>query len=676
MKNFTLILFAFVVFSFQVLGQQNSNFAQGPHIEVRLIHEQAKVVPGEILNLGVLFSPEQDWHTYWRNPGDSGEAPTINWSSSQALEFDEIQWPVPYSISVAHLVNYGFEGENLLMVPVQVPATLNQEAVEITADISWLVCKEDCIPGWATLSIELPVSSTNNSSANELSQYSTLFETAKQQLPDKEFKQGVFEVNDEHIVFEVQGLSQGSWQVFPFRSDVIDHAADQQSLNSDGALQVVAQKSLYFDNASQTLDWLIKNENEAFYVQGKLNGVAQSSQQGLSYSLWIYVIMAMAGGIILNLMPCVLPILSIKVMALQHHNERMSHKLAYMFGIAVCFNLFALIIVGLQMAGQKVGWGFHMQEPAVIILLAFLFTFIALVLFDVLLVGVGLSGVGQSLVQGQSAKSHFATGALAVIVASPCTAPFMATAIGVAMVSDAYITFILFNALAFGFALPLTVLFMSKRAASCLPKPGAWMETFKRFLGFPMLATVAWLCWVYSGLRGADMQFLLFLCLILFALIIWLYGQSKLKTFGRYAVLLCALLTVFVPIYLSHSPQQSDFIDYDKATLQSLREQNQVVMVNMTADWCITCKVNEQVAFASEDVKALFKEQDVHYMVGDWTDKNDSIYQFLTQYDRAGVPLYVVYAGNKNEQVLPQILSPNMVINAINSAKKELDHEN
>lgn len=661
---------------------QESYTATGPHIEVSLLNSKNALVPGETIELGILFSPEEQWHTYWRNPGDSGEAPTVKWQSSQKLDFGQIQWPLPYTIRVAHLVNYGYEGDNLLIVPVSIPNDIanRDEPVTISADVSWLVCKEDCIPGWATLQISLPI---NNVAASNLAL--THFSETKNKLPNTVYKEGRFELTQEQVVFEIKGLDARNWHLFPFKGDLINHAAKQQVLVDGENTRIVVPRSDYFDGKAQTLNWLISDGEVGYYVQGLPSDSAPqlSSSHSLS-ALLVFMLMAFTGGLILNLMPCVLPILSIKAIALQNVQQSISHKFAYLAGVVVCFNLFAIVIVVLQQSGQQVGWGFHMQEPVVVLLLAFLFTFIALILLDAMPVSGRFSGVGQSLVSGDTAKSHFATGALAVIVASPCTAPFMAAALGVALVSEAYVTFLLFNALAIGFALPLTLLFLSKRAMAWLPKPGQWMLTFKHILAFPMLITVAWLCWVYAGQLGAQAQFVLLLGLILFCLFAWLLGRSAKpipKAIFTIAILMSIALPFWVSLTMPSATSSSNsyntiYESFDKNRLVELRNNNKVVVVNMTADWCITCKVNEQIAFASDDVKTALTQDNVQYVVGDWTNKNDDILQYLTQYERAGVPLYVVYAGNKSKQVLPQILTPNTIIDAIEQAKKELNNEN
>lgn len=673
---FALGLVLLVVLS--PLSRAQNSSATGPHIEVSLLSEHTALVPGETAYLGVLLAPEAGWHTYWRNPGDSGEAPAIEWQSAAPLSFAEIQWPLPQAIPVAHLVNYGYDGKTLLMVAVSVPDNLAiGQPVNITANLSWLVCKEDCIPGWATLAVTLPVQ--NSSSLSEFSPY---FATTRQTLPQEPSLQGNFEITEEHVVVELSDMAQSSWRLFPFRSDLIQHAAQQTIIRDNNMTRFLIPRSAYFNGQAEQLDWLLTDGNQGYYLNTLATGMAPVEVKTLSLmSVLTFSAMAFLGGLILNLMPCVLPILSIKAMALQ--SQSAEHKFAYLVGVLLCFNAFALVIIGLQLSGQQVGWGFHMQEPLVVAALAFLFTFVALVLFDSFQLNSSLAGIGQGLVSGNSATAHFATGALAVVVASPCTAPFMAAALGIALVSEVYVTLIIFNALALGFALPMTLLFMSRRVMAWLPKPGPWMQTFKHILAFPMLATVAWLCWVYAGQAGNAAQFILLLTLIIFSLFAWLVGKVRhvvSKGFCALVILGSLLSPFYISANLSPPTASNDknlpFKPFEQQSLQSLRDQQQVILVNMTADWCITCKVNEQVAFSNEAVQTLLAQDNVHYMVGDWTNKNAEILGFLNQYERAGVPLYVVYAGNDYEEILPQILSPGTIIEAINTAKKEISNVN
>ena len=278
------------------------------------------------------------------------------------------------------------------------------------------------------------------------------------------------------------------------------------------------------------------------------------------------------------------------------------------------------------------------------------------------------------MTRGDSAGAHFFTGVLAVVVASPCTAPFMAAAVGIAMVSQAAVTLLIFNALALGFALPLVLLQMSSTVRVWLPRPGAWMNHLKHLLAFPMLATVAWLLWVLAGQTSSMTQFGVMLSLVAFSMLLWISSISRgaWQTVALVLGGLCVIwpLTTLTPA--TSSEQMAGKTTFSVAALQALRADNQVVLVNMTADWCITCKVNEQTALGTSTVQQMLADEDIHYLVGDWTNKNSEILEFLKSYERSGVPLYIVYAGTKSHEVLPQLLTPNMVIEAIQRAKEAI----
>ena len=382
-------------------------------------------------------------------------------------------------------------------------------------------------------------------------------------------------------------------------------------------------------------------------------------------------------------MPCVLPVLSMKALSLESSEKTEKSKLTqwgYFLGVFASFNLFALIIILLKAGGETLGWGFHMQYPWMIALLAFLFVFIALLLLDLVPQVGRFSGIGQSLIKGDQFSSQFFTGILAVVVASPCTAPFMATALGVAMVSNSLVTLVIFNALAIGFALPLSLIYIAPMIAKLVPKPGVWMDTFRQFLAFPMLATVIWLVWIYLQQTSALAQLWLLSGLLLFALAFWL-GTKLTSGWSRLFITALGIFAIVSQFGFSapssESPQQEskDYLAYDADHLEELINDNQVVLVNMTADWCITCKVNEGVAFQSEKVKTLLASDDVHYMVGDWTLKDPKILTYLQSFERSGVPLYVLYSGLDSIKVLPQILTADIIVEAVNQAIHEVNNE-
>lgn len=654
--------------------------ATGPHIQVQLVSEYQQLSSGQNW-LGVLLLPDALWHTYWRNPGDSGEAPTIEWTLPQGVSAGKIQWPVPKQIKVAHLVNYGYEGSVLLMVPVNISKAYaqNHHDVAIKVDLSWLVCKEDCIPGWATLEKQFAINKTPNPSS-----FQSYFNDTRQQLPSNQQLSAKYEITEQHIIVALTPPNQSDWQLLPFDSGIIQHNASQQYVENDAGISLVLEKSDYFsqraDSSGRDLQFLLTDGEKGYYVNSQLNKI--TSEVSADTPLLIVMLMAFVGGLILNLMPCVLPILSIKALSLQSTSHTFPVKLAYAFGVIVSFNLFALAIISLKYSGSAVGWGFHMQSPWVVGLLSYLFIYIALTLFDVAPAGEKLSGIGQRFIQGEGVGSQFATGVLAVIVASPCTAPFMAAALGVALISDPIVTFALFTSLAIGFALPMSLLFWLPGLTRKIPKPGPWMVTFRQFLAFPILGTVIWLVWVYQNQVGSFSQLTLLIGLLVFSLSIWILSKTT-RAVPTLIVLSLGVASIVLPLFYQSQPVQTANLSSNKglakpfspAKLDQLKTDGQVVLVNMTADWCITCKVNEQVALNSSELDNVLSKQNVHYLVGDWTNKNQQILDYLQQYQRAGVPLYVVYSGNSGYQVLPQILTTETVINAIEKALGDIQNE-
>jgi thiol:disulfide interchange protein DsbD len=649
--------------------------ATGPHIKVSLLNEHQNLQQG--MNwFGIYLEPDPEWHTYWRNPGDSGEAPSIEWQLPDGVTAGDIQWPLPAEIPVAHLVNYGYDGANLLMVPITLSASFvrSQQTLNITADLSWLVCKEDCIPGWATLSKTFDITTTGQTSA---SKNQALFAQTRSRLPSAITLAAKHEITEQNILVSVSSPTSSKWRLMPFSSGIIQHSGSQTLIQSDKDVSIILPQSDYFESSQADIAFLLTDGQQGFYVQSQFNGTAPSNNGAeLSESLWLLALMAFAGGLILNLMPCVLPILSIKALGMQQSQQSVITKSAYFWGVMASFMTFAIVIILLKQSGAAVGWGFHMQEPWVIALLAFLFTFIALSLLDVAPSGGSLAGFGQSLIEGQGARSQFFTGVLAVVVASPCTAPFMAAALGVAMVSEPYVTLILFASLGVGFALPLSLLFVMPALTKRLPKPGPWMQTFRQFLAFPILATVIWLVWIYLQQTSALNQLGLLTGLLVFSLFIWLASQFNQKAWICYLLAVLTLAPILTQSTTNSTVKIAKNKSFSQSKLQQLRNDNQVVLVNMTADWCITCKVNEQVAFSSKTFDEVIAEDNVHYLIGDWTNKNAEILTYLNQYQRSGVPLYVLYAGTKSATVLPQILTTDMVVDAIKQARGEIENEN
>jgi len=643
-----------------------ASVASGPHIQVSLLSEHRSLQPEQSNWIGIRFQPESSWHTYWRNPGDSGEPPRVTWRTPDGVAVGDWRWPLPQQIPVAHLLNYGYQSDLLLMAPVTLASSWLQQTLTLQADLSWLVCKEDCIPGWASLELTLPVD------AEPLpSRHQPLFVTTRAQLPANQLLQASHQLEDERLRIVYQPPYAADWRLLPLRADTLTHSQPQQTVVDGSYHTSQLQISDYFVDSGQQLQFLLSDGQRGFYLNSEPGALPVAEQP----TLLLLMLMAFAGGLILNLMPCVLPVLSLKALSLQQQTGSTASKFGYLLGVLLSFNLFALLIILLQQGGEVVGWGFHMQQPWVVALLAFLFLFIALQLMDIAPSGSRLMGLGQQLTQGDSFSSQLFTGVLAVLVAAPCTAPFMATALGVALVSPPLVGLALFSSLGLGFALPMSLLFWFPHSRNLLPKPGPWMQPFRQFLAFPMLATIIWLLWIYQQQTDHNRLFGLLVALLGFSLSVWLAGV--LRGAANKLALLAALAAVLLPIAAS-KPQPEPALsqtEFSEQRLQQLRDADQVVLVNMTADWCITCKVNEQVAFSSGRLQQLLDEDGVHYLVGDWTNQNQAILAYLNRYQRSGVPLYVVYAGHHHQQVLPQLLTPQIVIDAINRAKQELNHE-
>jgi thiol:disulfide interchange protein DsbD len=401
----------------------------------------------------------------------------------------------------------------------------------------------------------------------------------------------------------------------------------------------------------------------------------ESSQP--SFSLGLILIFALVGGLILNLMPCVFPILSIKVLSFtqQHQTSsaRKKHGLAYTLGVVLSFVAIAGLMLSLRAGGEAIGWGFQLQSPGFVIFLVYLFTFLGLSLSGYMQIFTGLMSVGQNTNTSSGLASSFMTGVLATTVASPCTAPFMGPALGFAISQNSVVALLIFAFLGLGMALPFVALTLIPSLASKLPKPGQWMENLKQFLAFPMYLTALWLLWVAGRQTGVDVVIAVVTGLVLMVLAIWLW-QLATKVHSSGAILISKLLAVLVLIaavtvtekQLNQREQVQPWQDYSPQRLENLRSKGNAVFVNLSADWCITCLVNERVAMGDKFYASL-KSNNVTYLKGDWTFKDPQITKLLNQYNRNGVPLYLLFSSNSQAaQVLPQILTEGLLLDKIN----------
>ncbi len=664
-------------------------FETGPverdHLVADLVAEQRQAAPGHDIRVGLKLTPDPGWHTYWKNPGDSGLATTLRWTLPEGVEASDIHWPFPEALPFAHLINYGYEGEHLLPVDIRVPADwpVGEDLVlQVRAD--WLVCEEVCIPGDASLELVLPVGER----LDENPEATDAFAWADERQPRTVDWPASFAMDGGQLSLQVELGRNGEsadWAFFPELENLVDHS-EPASVIEDNGLLLVSQKLSTFVS-SQPDDFMLVLVDQASHRAWRLQATAGElgSDGGMLAATssppgWLLSIaLALIGGVLLNLMPCVFPVLSIKAMSLVSgagHDQR-GHGLAYTAGVVLSFGVLAAVMLALRAGGEAIGWGFQLQSPLVVGILIYVLFALGLSLSGLFDFGTRLMGVGQGLTEKSGLKGSFFTGVLACVVASPCTAPAMGAALGAAVLMPWPMAMSVFLALGFGLALPMLLISFSPALASRLPRPGPWMETFKQAMAFPLYLAVVWLLWVLARQTDANGLAAVLAGMVALAFALWLAsGRDRGPTLAvarHSAIALCLIFGLAAVGTASRlqpggeAPANAWWENYSNHRLAELRDDpDQAVLVNMTADWCVTCLVNERVALNTDAVRQAMANHDVVYMKGDWTRRDDAITEYLARYGRNGVPLYVLYPRNGGSpQVLPQLLTPPLVVQAI-----------
>ncbi len=662
-------------------------------VQADLIAEPASIAPGQPFQVGIRMRMKEHWHTYWRNPGDSGSPTNVNWKLPEGFTASDISWPAPEVIRVGPVTSFGYEGEAILLVQITPPADLAPGSnVTLQADIDYLVCEKECIPGDASLSLPLAVS------ANATPGDTGTFDAARSKLPQPSLWPAQFAADADTISVSIRAADLDpaaltSAVFLPYSNDLIVNSAEQKRTTDTDGLTVAMARSQMATQMPDRVDGVLllaediggKAVTHAFEVSAQSAGAA-ANPAGSSITLLQAALFALLAGVILNLMPCVFPVLSIKILHLtQHANETAArvrmHGIAYTGGILVSFAILAGALFALRAGGDEIGWGFQLQSPAVVTGLAFVLFAFGLSLSGVLPIGNSLTRVGGSrLLQKTGLQGSFFAGTLATIVATPCTAPFMGASIGFALTQPFILGLTVFLALGLGLALPFLILAFVPALQRFLPRPGAWMETLKQFLAFPLYATVVWLIWVLSFQVGPSGLLAALAGLVLIAFGAWALtlAQSRDGSFARAYKGVAALAGVAVvalavsvnmdrPATASTTQAAADegYEVFTQAKLDSLVASGKPVFVNMTAAWCITCLVNERTTLSANAVQAAFKDKSIVYLKGDWTNRNPEITRLLERFGRSGVPLYVLYRGNREPVVLPQILTETLVLDSL-----------
>lgn len=670
------------------LASALANPVSQERIEVELVSEQSSIQPGGTTRLGLRLLPDPNWHTYWVNPGDSGLPIDLDWSLPAGSGVEDIDWPYPQRIEVGHLVNYGYEGEHLLPVRITWPEDLSVgESIDVGLETDWLVCKIECIPGQAQLSLRLPVSDTSGSVVSE---WADLFAWADGRQPQRVVESARFKIEADQLSVQLptQGLALssplGPENIFVKNDNVVDHAQPFFVAQSDQSSQLALPLSPYFNGQLDSLGVVVVDgqSGEAFEWSGQPGELVTTDPLSQSPKSYFWVILsALIGGVLLNLMPCVFPVLSIKALHLVQTPSaaHRTHALAYTAGVVAAFSALATALLALRAGGQAIGWGFQLQSPWVVGALIYVFFVMGLSLSGAVAFGNRLMGLGQSAVSSSTHLGSFMTGVLASIVASPCTAPFMGAALGAAVLMPWWGGLGVFLMLGFGLALPLLVLGFFPKLARWLPKPGPWMETFKQLMAFPLYLAAVWLVWVLARQTDAMAVAYVLVGLVALAFVLWLAKLPErhptLTNIRHVVVALGLVLAIVMLASAARSTVDGEQPDdglsepFSQARLdRAVDDPTTAVFVNMTADWCVTCLVNEQVALSSERFTQTLKDHNVLYLKGDWTRRDETITNYLARFERNGVPLYVAYPRNGDPPiVLPQVLTPEGVSRVLES---------
>lgn len=719
------------------IAQAQSSEEMMQHAEVTLLPSAPYFEAGQTYRLGVLVDMEPEWHIYWRYGGETGLPPEFIWSLPDDFAKPEISWPRPEYIEYNTIINYGYHDETVLFADINVPADYQGDVLDIDLDFEWLICKEICVPEFGNYKLSLPSKAAYDGAPfaadPRLDSYWAQVPQPLNGDVNFEAKDFTFTITlnpDEALFSRIMNMKDNGEKIFfaPYNWGWMKNSSEP-SVYANQDEQTVSLRyprgRRMFDTLENAAGVLVFSKDgksiDGYEISGEIQktlGATQAAIEGLptampnedisaapmelaattadSAKLTLFSALAFAfiGGLILNLMPCVFPILSLKALSLiKHANEpykvALSGGFAYSAGVILSFVAIAALMIALQSGGAQIGWGFQLQDRNVLYVLTLLMFLIALSLIGALNINQVLpskiTNIGQNKANNEGLSGAFFTGLLATLVAAPCTAPFMAGALGFAATQPAFAALSIFAMLGAGLAFPYFILCAIPALRKALPKPGAWMEGFRQFLAFPMFATVIWL-----GLTLVKQDNYLFLMPLLSAVLavafaVWLIARQPKSLFGKGLKGILMILALSLIILTPHkfeayvmndaqgeeSNKHSAMGEHAAFSQDALKralasDASQPIFVYLTADWCITCKVNERRVLNTDDITNLFAEHNVLVFKGDWTKRNSDITEYLTLFDRNGVPLYVYYGPadpatgvRPAPVILPQLLSFN-----------------
>lgn len=685
-RNCFVLLFALLL---AFLGHAQPT-ADAPHLSVQLVVPPAQIYPGQNFTAGLYFKLEPGWHVYWINAGDSGEPPAIDWALPAGITAGAIQFPAPRRLPLGPLMDFGYENQVLFPIPMHVASDFKSAAstARLGGKITWLVCREVCLPGKATLSVdrqELPSPpAALNTIASDQQLLDSFRNTLPQPLPSNDAAK--FQATPRGFTLTIEtDQREHSAEFFPFDQNIIANAAPQPVQFFRNGVQISLTKDENLTAAPRELHGLVTfSDGHAFEFHATQGLLALAAPHTPATAMLRIVLLSFIGGIILNLMPCVFPVLFLKGLALvnssaeERHKLRM-HGLVYTLGIVVSFWIVVGILLVLRAAGHNLGWGFQFQSPLFIVLLSLLLFFLGLSLAGQFEIGLTITSAGSGLAAKQGYAGSFFTGVLAVVVATPCTAPLMGAAIGYALAHSATISIVVFTAVALGLAAPYLLLAFNPAWTSLLPRPGAWMEILKQAVSIPIFGTVIWLVWVFNQTSASSSLVFLLTSFLLLAIAGWILGRWPAKVTSTAAAALVLAIAIAVPVWALHtlapnaatSVQDAHWQPFTPELVAQYRAQGKPVFVDFTASWCLSCQVNERVVLDRADVQQRLKSSGVELIRADWTRHDETIANALAALGRSGVPTYALYPADPNAppRLLPEVLTPGIVFRALDELK-------
>ena len=675
------------------------------HTTVELVAAADAIVPGQAFELAIHFDLEEDWHIYWKNPGASGLAPDPQWNLPEGVEAGSFQWPAPERIELGGLINYGYEGEAIFIIEMQASENLVPgDRLNIGVDLFWLICKEICLPGDAQLEISLPVSESASSAG-----HAALFDRGRRAQPNTQSPwSGAAYTEEDTLVLVLEGAS--------IPEDLYFYAGQSGQLNpnakqilsfksSDSAELRIPMDAPFLESRPGSIEGVMQSSGGSWKFEAEISdgaprvapepgnlGPVGFEQRLLALGMPGILSLAFLGGLILNIMPCVLPVLSLKVFSLLKHSgqsrsEAFKHGFAYTVGVVLSFIALAGVLFALRAFGERIGWGFQLQSPGFVVVLTAVFFLFGLNLMGVFELGSRLVGADASVAKRNDLIGSFGMGVLAAVVGAPCMGPLVAGVGGLAVQANVATGILIFATMGLGLASPFLVLSIFPKLVAFLPKPGAWMESFKQAMGFLLMAAVIFLLFVAGRQGGVDAMLFLLIVILFCALAAWIFGRwgaaSRSRKSQRIARVLSLVLLAY-GLYLgiqkteaaygsaasaaTNGDRSGQWQAWSEARVEAALDEGRPVFVDFTATWCLICQVNKKVALRTESTEALFDQYDVLALEADWTRYDPAITDALETFDRSGVPLYLFYTPDGDVSVLPQNLTNGVVREAVENA--------